>query len=115
MPILHIAAAAGSLILAIAAEPPTAAGLTCLLANNGEGSAPVYDGPASVHVVNRSMPVVLAVVGPGGTPATSGSRIRIRTPSNHDGWVEARLLRPYPGCTPVLMRDPDGLPLLGFK
>ena len=112
-PLLHAAALVLSLALPVADAP--LAGLACMLANNGEGSAAVYDGPASRQVVNRSMPIVLAVIGAGGVPATAGTRVHIRTPSNHDGWVEARLLSPYPGCTPVLLHDPDGLPLLGFR
>lgn len=101
--------------VASAAEPQPLAGLACMIANAGQGSAPVYDTPTGGAVVNRSMPVVLAVVGPGGTPEQRAGRVHIRTPSNHDGWVEARLLAPYPNCTPVLMRDPAGRPLLGFK
>lgn len=101
--------------VASAAEPPPLAGLTCMVANGGQGSAPVYDAPTGGAVVNRSMPVVLAVLGAGGAPEQRAGRVHIRTPSNHDGWVDARLLAPYPGCTPVLMRDPAGRPLLGFK
>lgn len=114
LPLIHAVVWALPLAAPVAAASPIK-GLTCMLANNGQGSAPVYAGAASSQVVNRSMPIVLAVIGANGTPDAAGTRVHIRTPSNHDGWVEARLLAPYPGCTPVLMRDPDGQPLLGFK
>ncbi len=107
--------AALAAVLIATPDPPAVAGLACMIANGGQGNAPVYHDPTSGVVANRSMPVVLAVLAPSGEVEARAGRVRIRTPSNHEGWVDARLLRPYPGCTPVMMRDPAGRLLLGFK
>ena len=113
--VLVISAVPALVQFPVEAEPPAVAGLACMIANDGQGSAPVYDAPSGGIVAYRSMPVVLAVSGPGGAPDVRQGRVRIRTPSNHEGWVEARLLKPYSKCTPVMMRDPSGRPLLGFR
>ncbi len=121
------ASAAGVAIAAVPEAVPLK-GMSCMMANAGQGRAPVYAAPdPRGPAVNASMPVVHVVLDAAGAPrvvrAPGGAEmVEMRTPSNHRGWIERRLLQPYRSasdpravCIPVVMRDAAGRVTLGIR